>query len=91
MTKFFLHVFISNIFWFILISPSFQEDFDYWLPDVFITEKDDDWSKEVVESTKAVLDENEVHNVVDIFKVDLTEDHVDGIGDHKHHNKKHQA
>ena len=72
MTKFLLHFFIRNIFWFILISPSFQKDFYYWLSDIFITEKDDDWSKEVVESTKAVLDENEVHNVVDIVKVDLT-------------------
>ena len=41
-----------------------------------------------MESTKATLDENEVHTVVHIFKVDLAEDHVDG---HKHHSKKHQA
>ena len=32
-----------------------------------------------------------IHYVVDIFKVYLTDDHVDGIGDHKHHSKKHQA
>ena len=91
MSEFFLHFLITNIFGFILIGPTFQKDFHHWLSEIFITEKDDEWSQEVMESAKAILDENEVHDVVDAVKVDLREDHIDGISGDEHHSEKHQA
>ena len=44
-----------------------------------------------MESAKAILDDDEVHDVVDAVKVDPREDHIDSISGDKHHSEKHQA
>ena len=83
--QFFLHSIFWDLRWIILLSSSPDKNFDNGLSDFLIADENGDRGHESVGRSETVFEENIRHDA-DILKYNLTDDHVDWIGHHKHNS-----